>query len=115
MALVNTISAKNQGDETQQTIVQFFVQFIKKDAATQLTIGRFQGDVFIAEDNTNLVFSLHGLYLMLSPHEAIDYNLFRKIIYQGNINEILQKQGYKIDLYQSNGKVDDNLYQLIAT
>ncbi len=109
------MSAENQGHKIQQTIVQFFVHVLKKDTATLLTVNHFQGDVFITEDNSNLVFSLHGLYQMLTPQEIINYKSFKKIIYQSNINEILQQQGCKIDLYQSNRKIDDNLYQLITT
>ncbi len=113
MVIINTMSTENQGYEIQQTIVNFFVQFINKDTVVRHTVNHFQGDVFIAEDSSNLVFSLHALYLMLAPHETIDYHSFRKIIYQGNINEILRQQKCRIDLYQSNGKINDNLYQLI--
>ena len=69
----------------------------------------------------SFVFSLEGLYCELCStnsffdNEVNDYTVFRKAIYSTNINQQLAKLGCHITVYQSSGKLDKNLYQLVST
>jgi hypothetical protein len=96
----------------QQRILKFFADVIAGDRQTIQLINAYESGVTIKDDTVLLTFSLYGLYEILNISNNLDYNIFRKNLYQGNINEVLKKQGFSIDIHRSMGKVDDNLYKL---
>ena len=57
-------------------------------------------------------FTLKGLFNTLSDN-ALSYKEFRSQLFASTLNEDLGKKGYKIEVYQSSGKVDSSWYQLI--
>lgn len=58
-------------------------------------------------------FTLPALYQMSGSSSDFTYNAFRQAIYSSNINEQLAQSNYKIDVYDSKGKVDTTVYQVI--
>ena len=59
-----------------------------------------------------LRFTLSGLYDLSDLGHLCSYLEFRTAIYQSNINQRLSLAGYKIDIFESTGKVDTTIYQL---
>ena len=97
----------------QQVITEFFNQVLQNDKKTMKRISDFQGELFVDQDSANLVFSIKGLHKLLAGDDILSYIEFRNLIYQSNINEILQTVGAKVEVHESSGKVNGSLYKLI--
>ncbi len=102
----------------QQSIIHFFTQVLQNNKTTLNLISDFQGELYFDKKNSLLIFSLKGLHQLLTTQQTlstsllIDYAEFRKLIYQGNINEQLLQLGGKLEIHKSSGKVEANLYKL---
>ncbi len=59
------------------------------------------------------VFSLRGLYQWVGLESDMTFKEFRSHLYQGDLNTSLKAIGYGVELKESTGKVETNLYQLI--
>jgi hypothetical protein len=62
-------------------------------------------------DNT-LIFTISGLYHLISDTRDMTYIEFRTTLYQGNLNQELGKLGYKVVISDSTGNIDTSWYQL---
>lgn len=97
----------------QQILVTFFVQILQQNNKLLERVSLFDGDLFYDRDNSVLVFKLGGLHQFLQDEISLDYSEFRSLIYKSNVNEELKKQGGLIEIHESIGNVDDNLYRLV--
>lgn len=64
------------------------------------------------EEDELLVFSLLALYQLLELETELVFSVFRRALYQGNMNEELAAQGGRILVHESAGRIDENLYVL---
>ena len=71
------------------------------------------GKRFTDQGKSVLFFKLPALHTLLCAEYGPDYKEFRRIIYQGSINAQLQDMGAMIDIHQSTGKVEGNIYKLV--
>jgi len=97
---------------THETLLTFFQQFIDQEAGVIERIGRVKGDLFVDQKTGALVFSLSSLYELLFDQQKLSFSQFKQTLYQGTFNQSLQAYGGVVSVYQSYGKIDDNLYQL---
>ena len=102
-----------EANEMQQKLVTFFVQILQQNNKLLERVAIFDGDLFYDHDNCILVFKLSGLHTFLRNEINLDYTEFRKLIYKSTINEELQKLGGLIEIHQSIGNVDENMYRLV--
>ena len=93
-------------------VLTFFCQFLTNDAAALECIEAGRGKVFIATETDSLVFALNDLHELLDDARELEYPAFRKLLYQSSINQQLLKYQGRIELLQSSGKVDSNVYHL---
>ena len=59
------------------------------------------------------VFSLQGLYQWVGLESDMSFKEFRSELYQGDLNTCLKAIGYGVEIKESTGKVETNLYQLV--
>ena len=57
-------------------------------------------------------FTLASLYRWTKNELVTSYHEFRSQLYQGEINTVLARKGYIIDILESTGHVDSSTYQL---
>jgi hypothetical protein len=62
-------------------------------------------------DNT-LVFTISGLYQLISDPRDMTYIEFRTTLYQENLNQELGKLGYEVVVSDATGNIDTSWYQL---
>ncbi|WP_455223199.1 hypothetical protein [Kaarinaea lacus] len=99
----------------QQEIIRFFTQILQNDGKVLERISLFEGSMSFDRESGNLMFKLSDLHELLQENIKVDYPAFRKLIYQSNLNEELNKLGGRIEIHHSAGKVDDNIYRLVKT
>ena len=97
---------------THEILLTFFQQFIDQEAGTIERIGRIKDDLFVDQKTGALVFSLASLHKLLFDQQKLSFSEFKQTLYQGHFNQSLQAFGGAVSVYQSHGKIDDNLYQL---
>ena len=95
-------------------MLTFFQQFIDQEAKAIERIGRVKEGLFIDQKTGALVFSLSSLHELLFDQQKLSLSEFKQTLYQGTFNQSLQAFGGVVSVYQSHGKIDDNLYQLNA-
>jgi len=59
-----------------------------------------------------LVFHLVTLYQLLQLEAELVFSVFRRALYQGNLNEELAALGGQILVHKSVGRIDENIYVL---
>lgn len=99
---------------THEILLTFFQKILKQDAKTIEAIAQSKEQVFIDQETGVLVFSLLSLYELVFDKQILSFTEFKKNVYQGSFNQSLQALGGVVSVYQSYGKVDDNLYQFSA-
>ena len=97
-----------------EVLCNFFLQFLNQEKVTMNSVASFNERLFVEQETGALVFSLPALHDLLFAPQTLSYSVFIKTLYQGQFNQALQASGGVVSVYQSNGKVDDNLYQLNA-
>jgi hypothetical protein len=97
---------------THETLLTFFQKFLNQDTETIVKITHFKEDLFIDRETGALVFSLNSLYELLFDPQILPFSEFKKTLYQGQFNQALQALGGEVSVYQSYGKIADNLYQV---
>lgn len=70
--------------------------------------------MYIDPKSDSLVFTLLSLYQLFEKEESYSYKQFRKELYQSDLNLELSKQGGRIELFSSTGKVETSEYQLVS-
>ncbi len=98
----------------QQVVLDFFHEFLNGQNETLERVQNFNGDLFIEPVTGDLIFSLMALHEFLASQHLLPFSEFKRMLYQGEFNKTLRGAGGKVVIYRSNGKVDDNLYQLVA-
>lgn len=96
-----------------QIIVKFFVDILQSNRQTLELVEKYDGDMRFDSSSNVLVFKLQSLHELLFEAAELDYSSFRKLIYQGNLNEELASLGGRVEVHQSTGNVDDNFYRLV--
>jgi len=92
-----------------KTVVELFNRLINTDAELLREINSNGEEIQRIGDAYR--FTLKGLFNTLSDN-ALSYKEFRSQLYASTLNQDLGKKGYKIEVYQSSGKVDSSWYQL---
>ena len=102
------------GNMMQQILLAFFQQFLNGQIETLERIRNFNGDIFVDQATGSLVFSLIALHEFLADQHVLSFSEFKRMLYKGEFNRTLRGFGGKVTIYRSNGKIDDNLYQLTS-
>ena len=97
---------------THHVVQTFFQQFLNRDAGVMARVDRIKEDLFVDEGTGVLVFSLSSLYECLCDQLDMSFIEFKLDLYKGEFNQSLIECGGQVSIYQSNGKIDANLYQL---
>ena len=100
---------------TQQTLIKFFTLILDQDENVLRRISKFEGDMYIDQESSMLVFKLSALHQFFRCEIKLDYAEFLKIIYQGSINEELLALGGRVEVHHSSGKIHDSYYRLVKT
>ena len=95
-------------------LLSFFKEVLTSQGDYKAQVDAFAGDVFFTEENNCLVFSLTDLHQFLPAVNCLSFKEFKHLLYQGEFNASLQKLGGKVEMYKSTGKLETNLYKLIA-
>ena len=93
-------------------ILKFFKRVLDCDSEILRLINSCQDQVFLEHDSQCLIFSLPALHQIVTLDQQLSYHQFRKMLYQGSLNDDLKSLGGKIELHESNKTVDDSLYKL---
>ena len=92
-------------------IVEAFKKLVAENP--QLIVQR---NIDIADGMTfsegRLRFSLAALYAWLIDDPSISFKQFKQCLYNSQLNQYLQAEGYIVDIYKSTSKVDSSIYQL---
>jgi hypothetical protein len=97
----------------QQILEKFFIEILARDKDCLNLVAASAGDLFFDDITGSLVFKLPDLHKLLFNSSELDYQSFRKLLYQGNLNEKLLELGARIEIHQTSGKVDDSYYRLV--
>lgn len=116
-------------NKTADNIFTFFCSFIAQDPSTLEQLSPHKNGIY--QEQGRLVFTLPGLYQHLvtfynyknnhvSDNADVDqsakdkqaYLIFRKQLYNSDINTRLNAVGYGVDIYRSLPNIDDTYYQL---
>ena len=113
-------------DELNQTLLKFFIGLAKgedlptllsPDQISQIPLKDFTPRRLLSAQSAQIIFSLEGIHQILLKNQEQNqeqtFKEFRTALYQSPINQELQKLGYKVDVFQSSGKVDTSLYCLV--
>ncbi|OZG72694.1 hypothetical protein BTA51_14290 [Hahella sp. CCB-MM4] len=95
-----------------ENVLDLFRRVLNSDPVTIKRVHDFNGDVHVMDTEVCLVFSLKGLYKFIGASESGSYAGFRKGLYQSDLNQQLQDAGAVIEIFQSTGKIESNLYCL---
>lgn len=93
-----------------KTVLEFFKRLINADVELLREI-KSNGEE-VQYINGVYRFTIKGLFNTLTDN-AVSYKAFRSQLYASTLNADLAKLGYKIEVYQSSGKVDSSWYQLV--
>jgi len=97
---------------THEVLLSFFQKFLNQDAVMIDKIAHFKEDLYIDQNAGAVVFSLPALYELLFDPQILSFSEFKQTLYQGQFNQALQAFDGMVSVYQSNGKIVDNLYQV---
>jgi len=97
---------------THEVLLIFFQKFLNKESDVIERIAHFKGRLFVDQETGALVFSLFALHELLFDQQVLSFSEFKKALYQGMFNQALKANGGVVSVYQSNGKIADNLYQV---
>ena len=109
-------------DELNQALLKFFIGLTKgedlptllsSDQISQIPLKDFTPRRLLSAQSVQIIFSLEGIHQILLKDQEQTFKEFRTALYQSPINQELQKLGYKVDVFQSSGKVDTSLYCLV--
>ena len=109
-------------ENTNQTLFRFFTSLTTEkdlptlsssDQLSQIPPKDFTPRRLLSEQPAKIIFSLEGIHQTLFKNQEQTFKEFRTALYQSAINQELQKIGYKVDVFQSTGKVDSSLYCLV--
>lgn len=107
----------------QARALKLFVALLNDDRQAREVVLAFQSksdepvqlaSVPCESDEELLVFSLLSLYQMLELEHELPFTVFRRVIYQGNLNEALAAKGGRICVYESVGSITENSYALVT-
>lgn len=97
---------------THQVLLTFFQEFLTQELLVIERIRHVNEELFVDAETGALVFSLDSVYKLLFDEQKISFFEFKRTLYQGDFNTSLKALGGEVSVYQSEGKIDDNLYQL---
>ena len=99
------------GNSISQITLNLFKNFLKQELNSLLKIADFEGDVFV--ENKTLYFTLRGLFELLNVDGSMSYEVFRRALYNSQLNEELKAYNGHVDVHHSTGKVNDSVYKLV--
>lgn len=97
--------------DTAEKVLAFFRHFLTNEESEKTTLPNSPD--FYVEAPNRLVFSLPALHAHLYENQEVTYLKFRNSLFRSRLNEQLKHLGGCIELHESTGKVDTNLYLLI--
>ena len=97
----------------QKSIVSFFNEVLQRTPSSLQLIAASKA-MYIDPKSGSLIFTLPGLYQLFEKEKNCSYKQFRKELYQSDLNLELSKQGGRIELFSSTGKVETSEYQLVS-
>lgn len=88
----------------------FFQQLINTDEKTLAAVQSSKTECRLEQGV--FIFTLQALYSLLGLTE-VTYSNFKSTVYASQLNQNLANLAYKVDVYESSGKVDSSWYQLV--
>ena len=95
--------------EAVEAAQAFFERVIRRDAEALSQVATGEG---MTVSGGHLCFTLKGLHHSLGLARLCDYPQFRSALYQSRLNEQLAALGYRVEVAENTGKVDQSLYRL---
>ncbi|MBT4836594.1 MAG: hypothetical protein HON94_04530 [Methylococcales bacterium] len=94
----------------------FFQLVLMQDSVLLAQVKDFGRGLKVDVGEALLVFGLEDLHALLVElhylgHEG--YRVFKKQLYQSDLNESLKRLGGEVQVFRSTGKIEQNLYQLV--
>lgn len=97
----------------EEKLTSFFEQAAQKDEST---LKKLKQNKFLCLKSESICFTLPNLFIFLQEDDDIfqniNYKQFRKLIFNSNLNQILNLYKAKIVIKDNKEKVDDTIYSL---
>lgn len=94
-----------------QKIFEFFSLIILNDPQAISMVS--QNNCKLKWSEGRLIFTIEGLYQLLIDEKEFTYSEFRSMLYASDLNQALQKLGFKVTMFESTHKIDTSIYQLV--
>ncbi len=101
----------DSGGKMYQKVFEFFSQIILNDPQAISLVSQYNEKLEWFEGR--LIFTIDGLYQLLIDEKEFSYSEFRSMLYASDINQALQKLGFKVAIFESTQKIDTSIYQLV--
>ena len=96
----------SERDRIEESLFQWF-QTIKNLSRDELQ--HFTG---LTWHEHGVCFQLEGLFRHVYPNQEQQFSFFQKELYASNLNQRLSSVGLKVAVFESEGKISHNWYQL---